>query len=378
MPGLHRAVGIALDGGTGQVLLERGAALPASARTVVYTAADVRAHTNERIAELTLLEGDGAGLERTAGTVELRGDRARRDVPAGSAVQVSVSVDRERRAQVDVYVPVLDEGESITVRLADEAVPAEAGSRPSTAHQLSDSVYERLLTQRIIVLGATVDDELARHVSSQMFLLAAEDPDADIKLYVNSPGGSVSAGMSVYDTMQLISCDVATTAMGMAAGMGQFLLSAGAPGKRSVLPHSRIQLTQVTAGSAVPDDVTQVARLRLEIAEMIARHTGWTAAQVLADQDAGLWFSAAEAVAYGLADQVVDQRGRVTGRTHARSEPVVRDHVVEDHPAVRSPPLTPGPGSPPRRSRPRRSRRAARPAAGACRSSPRAARRRSS
>jgi ATP-dependent Clp protease protease subunit len=113
---------------------------------------------------------------------------------------------------------------------------------------LSDSVYERLLQQRIIVLGQQVDSEISNRIAAQMLLLAAEDADADISLYINSPGGSVPDGMAIFDTMQFIPCDVATYGMGMAASMGQFLLSAGTPGKRYVLPHCQILMHQPSAG----------------------------------------------------------------------------------------------------------------------------------
>jgi len=113
---------------------------------------------------------------------------------------------------------------------------------------LQDSVYEKLLKERIIFLGSEVNDEVANRLCAQMLLLAAEDPNADISMYINSPGGSVTAGMAIYDTMQFISCDVATYAMGMAASMGQFLLTAGTPGKRYALPHTRILMHQPSAG----------------------------------------------------------------------------------------------------------------------------------
>ena len=134
-------------------------------------------------------------------------------------------------------------------RTADRMVGAamRRGGAP-TSMTLSDSVYERLLQQRIIVLGQQVDDDIANRIAAQMLLLSAEDADADIALYINSPGGSVTAGMAIFDTMEFIPCDVATYAMGLAASMGQFLLSAGARGKRYALPHCQILMHQPSAG----------------------------------------------------------------------------------------------------------------------------------
>ena len=118
----------------------------------------------------------------------------------------------------------------------------------SASMTLGDSVYERLLAQRIVVLGQQVDDEIANRIAAQMLLLSAEDATADISLYINSPGGSVTAGMAIFDTMEFIECDVATYGMGLAASMGQFLLSAGTQGKRFALPHARILMHQPSAG----------------------------------------------------------------------------------------------------------------------------------
>ena len=152
------------------------------------------------------------------------------------------------------------------------------GSGP-TSMTLSDSVYERLLQQRIIVLGQQVDSEISNRIAAQMLLLAAEDSEADISLYINSPGGSVPDGMAIFDTMQFIPCDVATYGMGMAASMGQFLLSAGTPGKRYVLPHCQILMHQPSAGvGGTESDISIQAELfkrhKREMAELIAEHTG--------------------------------------------------------------------------------------------------------
>ena len=179
-----------------------------------------------------------------------------------------------------------------------------------TASSLGDAVYERLLRERIVFLGREVDDVIANQLCAQMLLLAAEDPTRDIHLYVNSPGGSVTAGLAVYDTMRFIPCDVATYAMGMAASMGQFLLTAGTPGKRYALPHARILMHQPSAG--LGGSATDVAiragvfgAMKREIAELTARHTGQSVETVTADADRDRWFTAEEARAYGLVDHVV-------------------------------------------------------------------------
>jgi len=186
-------------------------------------------------------------------------------------------------------------------------------SAPSSM-TLSDSVFERLLQQRIVVLGQQVDDEIANRIAAQMLLLAAEDPEADINLYINSPGGSVTAGMAIFDTMEFIPCDVATTAMGLAASMGQFLLSAGARGKRSALPHTQILMHQPSAGvGGSESDIRIQAQLfkrhKEEMAQLIAGHTGQTVERITQDFDRDRWFSAQEALEYGFVDQVVSRAG---------------------------------------------------------------------
>jgi ATP-dependent Clp protease protease subunit len=181
---------------------------------------------------------------------------------------------------------------------------------------LGDSVYERLLQQRIIVLGQQVDDEIANRIVAQLLLLSAEDSEADIRLYINSPGGSVNAGMAIYDTMQFIECDVATYAMGLAASMGQFLLSAGTPGKRYALPHCQILMHQPSAGvGGTESDISIQAELfkrhKREMAELIAGHTGQTVEKITADFDRDRWFSAAEALEYGFVDHLISRAGQL-------------------------------------------------------------------
>jgi ATP-dependent Clp protease, protease subunit len=181
---------------------------------------------------------------------------------------------------------------------------------PGAGMSLNDSVYDRLLRERIIFLGQPVDDAIANQLCAQLLLLAAEDPKRDINLYINSPGGSVTAGMAIYDTMQFIECDVATFALGLAASMGQFLLSAGAPGKRYALPHARILMHQPSAGigGTASDIAIQAEQYKLtkrEMAELIAQQTGQTVEQVEADSDRDRWFTAQQALEYGFIDQVV-------------------------------------------------------------------------
>ena len=179
---------------------------------------------------------------------------------------------------------------------------------------LNDSIYNRLLRERIIWLGSEVRDENANAICAQMMLLAAEDPDKDIFLYINSPGGSITAGMAIYDTMQLVGPDVATWAVGLAGSMGQFLLSAGAPGKRYALPHARILMHQPSASlGGTASDISIRAgvfgEMKREIAELTARHTGQTVETVTADADRDRWFDAEQARAYGLVDHVAGRSG---------------------------------------------------------------------
>jgi ATP-dependent Clp protease, protease subunit len=183
---------------------------------------------------------------------------------------------------------------------------------------LTDSVYDRLLRERIIFLGQPVDDPIANQISAQLLLLAAEDPKRDIHLYINSPGGSVTAGMAIYDTMQLVEPDIATFALGLAASMGQFLLSAGTPGKRYALPHARILMHQPSAGVAgtASDIAIQAEQYKLtkrEMAELIAEQTGQTVEQVERDSDRDRWFTAGQALDYGFVDQVLARAEQIPG-----------------------------------------------------------------
>jgi ATP-dependent Clp protease protease subunit len=175
---------------------------------------------------------------------------------------------------------------------------------------LDDSVYDRLLQERIVLLRGEIDDAVATRVVAQLLLLAAEDPTEDITLYINSPGGSVFAGLAVYDTMHAIEPDVSTVATGMAASMGQFLLTAGAPGKRLALPHADVMMHQPSggAGGTESDIVIRAGMLTVlksRIAELTARHSGQPLERVEADFDRDRWFTAREAAAYGLIDRVI-------------------------------------------------------------------------
>src|SRR5258705_9452537 len=172
---------------------------------------------------------------------------------------------------------------------------------------LDESVYNRLLKERIIVLGSEVTDQVANRICAQLLLLAAEDPNRDINLWINSPGGSVYSGMAIYDTMQFIANDVATVAMGMAASMGQLLLCAGTTGKRYALPHARIMMHQPSGGiGGTAADIKilaeQMLYVKQTLAERIAFHTGQPLEQVQADSDRDRWFTADEAKDYGFID----------------------------------------------------------------------------
>ncbi|MGI8879299.1 MAG: ATP-dependent Clp protease proteolytic subunit [Jatrophihabitans sp.] len=183
---------------------------------------------------------------------------------------------------------------------------------------LNDSVYDRLLRERIVFLGQQVDDTIANQICAQLLLLSAEDDTRDINLYINSPGGSVTAGMAIFDTMELIECDVATWGMGLAASMGQFLLSAGTRGKRYALPHSRILMHQGSAGiggtaSDIKIQAEQWNLTKQEMAEITAEHTGQSVEQVLKDSDRDRWFTSQEALDYGFIDHIVSRASEVPG-----------------------------------------------------------------
>jgi ATP-dependent Clp protease protease subunit len=210
-------------------------------------------------------------------------------------------------------------------------------SRTLSPPSPADAVLDRLFEERIVYLAGVVDDEAAYRITAQLLLLTADEPARDITFYINSSGGSVTAGMAIYDTMQLVRPDVATWAVGLAASMGQFLLTAGAPGKRYALPHARILMHQPSAslggtatgtgfgyGAAVPHEVREgrvvpgsvtviragvFGEMKREIAELTARHSGQPVETVTADADRDRWFDAEQARAYGLVDHVAGRSG---------------------------------------------------------------------
>ena len=201
----------------------------------------------------------------------------------------------------------------MTVRMGGSVVAMSDLIRPMALDPGFDprsDVFNRLLKNRVIMLGTDVNDDMANQICAQLLYLEGEEAAADIWLYINSPGGSVTAGMAIYDTMQFISCDVATVCMGMAASMGQFLLTAGAAGKRYTLPNARIMMHQPLAGlrGQATDIAIQAEQLKFvksEMAQLIAEHTGQSVEQVQADSDRDRWFTADQALDYGLVDQVI-------------------------------------------------------------------------
>jgi ATP-dependent Clp protease protease subunit len=189
---------------------------------------------------------------------------------------------------------------------------------PGAGMTLNDSVYDRLLRERIIFLGQPVDDPIANQISAQLLLLAAEDPKRDIHLYINSPGGSVTAGMAIYDTMQFVPNDIVTVGIGMAASMGQLLLTAGTKGKRYITPNARVLLHQPHGGfGGTASDIQTQAQLILDmkrrLAEITAAQTGKSVEQINADGDRDRWFNAQEALEYGFVDHIRESALDVSG-----------------------------------------------------------------
>jgi ATP-dependent Clp protease protease subunit len=189
------------------------------------------------------------------------------------------------------------------------ATPLLRSSGLADAAQLD--VFQRLLKERIIFLGSAIDETVANLICAQLLLLAAEDGERDIALYVNSPGGSVTDGLAIYDTMQLVSCDVSTICVGLAASMGQFLLCAGTHGKRFALPHSRILMHQPSGqmqgqASDIAIQAEQIVYLKRMMAERIAFHTGQPVERIETDSDRDRWFTAEEAREYGFIDAVIE------------------------------------------------------------------------
>ena len=205
--------------------------------------------------------------------------------------------------------------------MQNSVTPVPADMLTVTAQQGSGmepsaDIYNRLLRNRIVFLGSEVNDQVANFITAQMLYLEAEDPEADIWLYINSPGGSVTAGMAIYDTMQFVRPDVGTICMGLGASMGQFLLCAGAAGKRYALPHARIMMHQPSAGMAgqatdIAIQAEQLKYIKDLLAQRIAEHTGQTKEQITEDSDRDRWFTAEQAKEYGIIDNVILRRGEM-------------------------------------------------------------------
>jgi len=171
-------------------------------------------------------------------------------------------------------------------------------------------IYSRLLKDRIIILGTPINDTVASSIVAQLLFLESQDAEKDINLYINSPGGVVSAGMAIYDTMQYIKCDVATTCVGMAASMGAVLLTAGTKGKRNSLPHSRVMIHQPLGGvqgqaSDIEIEAAEILRLKKELSSILADHAGKDVEDIIRDSDRNKWMTADEAKEYGLIDRVM-------------------------------------------------------------------------
>jgi len=207
-------------------------------------------------------------------------------------------------------------------RPADNVLDMSAPLTPQQFAQVaggpdpSSDVYQRLLKNRIVILGSEVNDVVANLISAQLLYLEGEDPERDIILHINSPGGSVTAGLAIYDTMNFITPDVGTICMGLAASMGQFLLCAGAPGKRFSLPSARIMMHQPSGGfqgqaADIKIQAEQMVYVKEMLAERIAHHTGQTVEQIHKDSDRDRWFTADEAKAYGIIDKVITKRGEI-------------------------------------------------------------------
>lgn len=171
-------------------------------------------------------------------------------------------------------------------------------------------IYSRLLKDRIVILGTPVNDAVASTIVAQLLFLESQDPEKDINLYINSPGGVVSAGLAIYDTMQYVKCDISTTCVGMAASMGAVLLTAGAEGKRNVLPHARVMIHQPLGGvqgqaSDIEIEAQEILRLKNELSEILALHSGKSVEEIVKDSDRNKWMTAQEAADYGLVDRVM-------------------------------------------------------------------------
>ncbi len=206
---------------------------------------------------------------------------------------------------------------STSVTGMNHAVETPRITAAGTSLDASSQVFQQLLKERIVFIGSAIDQGTANQVCAQLILLEAEDPEKDISLYINSPGGSVTDGLAIYDTMQYVRPDVSTICVGLAASMGQFLLCAGAPGKRFALPHSRILMHQPSGsmqGQAadIAIQAEQIIYLKRMMAERIAFHTGQPIERIETDSDRDRWFTADEACEYGFIDKVIDRSPATT------------------------------------------------------------------
>jgi len=196
-------------------------------------------------------------------------------------------------------------------------VPSVAYRMPGSPYEQWISIYERLFRERIIFLSEEVNDSIANAIVAYLLYLDSDDNSKPIYLYINSPGGSVTAGMAIYDTIQHIKSEVITICVGLAASMGAFLLAAGAPGKRLALPHARIMIHQPLGGtrgqaSDIEIEAKEVIRIKHALNEMLAKHTGKSLEQVEKDTDRDYFMSAEEAMSYGLIDRVIEERSQAT------------------------------------------------------------------
>ena len=207
--------------------------------------------------------------------------------------------------------PIYDVNTNNFTPIQDNLIPMviETTSRGERAYD----IYSRLLKDRIIILGSPINDVVASSIVAQLLFLEAEDPDKDINMYINSPGGVVSAGMAIYDTMQYVKSNVATTCIGMAASMGAVLLTAGAEGKRSALPNARIMIHQPLGGtqgqaSDIEIEAREILRIKQQLSEIIASHAKRYVEEIIRDSDRNKWMTSDEAQEYGLIDRVLRRK----------------------------------------------------------------------
>lgn len=207
--------------------------------------------------------------------------------------------------------PIFDEKSASFTPIQDNLIPMviETTSRGERAYD----IYSRLLKDRIIILGSPVNDMVASSIVAQLLFLEAEDPEKDINMYINSPGGVVSSGMAIYDTMQYVKCSVSTTCIGMAASMGAILLTAGADGKRSALPNARIMIHQPLGGtqgqaSDIEIEAREILRIKQQLSQIIADHAKRPVEDILRDSDRNKWMTSDEAKEYGLIDRVLRRK----------------------------------------------------------------------